>query len=234
MSPEQIRGEHLDGRSDQFALAVMAYQMLTGRRPFGGDNVTSICYQIVHVDPLHTDTSLAGPVAKVLRRAMDKNPSRRFATCSEFAAALIEASTNDNSATLLIPAQHGVPARRRVLVLAAALSLWVISGTARQRIEIPVETPAGGRLVWTGDVELGALVQIENGVVSTGHIDGGLPSEPVEIRVLPADSGPGHITDFSVWEAPQASNQWNRLVLRVNSERLTSFVVEWNRIPRRN
>jgi serine/threonine-protein kinase len=51
MSPEQVRGAALDGRSDQFALAVIAYQMLAGRRPFEGDHVTSICYQIVHSEP---------------------------------------------------------------------------------------------------------------------------------------------------------------------------------------
>src|SRR5262249_44673276 len=51
MSPEQIQGKELDGRSDQFALGVMAYQMLTGRKPFQGEHVTSICYQIVHADP---------------------------------------------------------------------------------------------------------------------------------------------------------------------------------------
>ena len=228
MSPEQIRGEHLDGRSDQFALAVMAYQMLTGRRPFGGENVTSICYQILHVDPLQGDAGLAPEVAKILRRALDKDSSRRFAACAEFAGALIQACRHDSGATMRIPPRRSTPARRRVLGLAAALSLCVISGGAQRA------APTSGRMVWTGNAGRGSLVQIENGRASIGHIDGQIPPGPVEVRVLPAESSPGHITDFSVWEAPQASNHWNRVVLRVNSERLTGFVVEWNRIAQPN
>jgi serine/threonine-protein kinase len=95
MSPEQVRGQALDGKSDQFALAVIAYQMLTGRRPFQGDHVTSICYQIVHAEPLsvvEVQPGLPAAVARVLKRGLEKDPRKRFASCTEFASALIEAS----------------------------------------------------------------------------------------------------------------------------------------------
>jgi serine/threonine protein kinase len=52
MSPEQVIGQALDGRSDQFALAVVAYEMFTGQKPFYSERVTGICYQIVHEEPL--------------------------------------------------------------------------------------------------------------------------------------------------------------------------------------
>ena len=94
MSPEQVQGKELDGRSDQFALAVIAYQMLTGRRPFEGSDVTSICYQIVHAEPpapADVNPGLSPEVARVLKRGMDRNPALRFVTCTEFTAALLHA-----------------------------------------------------------------------------------------------------------------------------------------------
>ena len=48
MSPEHITGKPVDGHSDQFALAVMAFKMLTGAMPFQGDDIGSLVYQIVH------------------------------------------------------------------------------------------------------------------------------------------------------------------------------------------
>jgi serine/threonine protein kinase len=93
MSPEQVGGMNLDGRSDQFALAVIAYQMLTRRRPFQADQVTSICYQIAHVEPAcpaDLNPALNFGVSGVLSRGLAKNPADRFPTCMEFAGSLIQ------------------------------------------------------------------------------------------------------------------------------------------------
>src|SRR5579884_982504 len=94
MSPEQVEGKPLDGRSDQFALAVLAYEMLTGRKPFQADQVTSICYQIVHAEPLSPrdiNPELGQDVATILKKGLAKDPAERFRTCSEFATTLVHA-----------------------------------------------------------------------------------------------------------------------------------------------
>jgi eukaryotic-like serine/threonine-protein kinase len=95
MAPEQAVGKTdvVDSRSDQFALAAIAYELLTGRRPFSGDSLVSLVYQIVHTDPpLMNAVAVRAPVPAaveaVIRRAMAKSREQRFASVLELAAAL--------------------------------------------------------------------------------------------------------------------------------------------------
>lgn len=88
MSPEQVRGEGLDGRADQFSLGVMAYELLTGKKPFVGDNLTAVIFKIVssEVVPATTLCPWLGPqVDQVLARALAKKPEDRFASCRALA-----------------------------------------------------------------------------------------------------------------------------------------------------
>lgn len=96
MSPEQVRGGALDPRTDLFSAGVVLYEMLTGRKPFTGDNVASVTHSIVSADP----TPLVGvpaALAQATMRALRKFPSERFATAAEMMQALRAAS--DPSAT---------------------------------------------------------------------------------------------------------------------------------------
>ena len=52
MSPEQVQGQAVDGRSDQFSLAVIAFEMLTGEKPYTGEHLTTVVYKIVAEEPL--------------------------------------------------------------------------------------------------------------------------------------------------------------------------------------
>jgi len=90
-TPEQIQGEPQDPRSDQFALGVVLYQMLTRVRPFDGSSRDAVCAQILNAEP--TPPSLYNPeVPKaldlILARCLAKNPKGRFASCEELASAL--------------------------------------------------------------------------------------------------------------------------------------------------
>jgi len=91
MSPEQIQGKPVDGRADQFALAVVTYEMLTGERPFSGEQLTTILYKIVAEDPppvQHLNPTLGFAVSIVLTRALSKDAAKRYPTCTEFITAL--------------------------------------------------------------------------------------------------------------------------------------------------
>jgi serine/threonine-protein kinase len=91
MSPEQIEAKSIDGRSDQFGLAVITYQLLTGEKPFTGETLPTLLFKIVREDPrpLHQINASLGPdVNQVLSRALAKNRDARFPQCQEFVEAL--------------------------------------------------------------------------------------------------------------------------------------------------
>lgn len=89
-SPEQASERPVDGRSDQYALAVIVFEMLTGRRPFVGRDAWALldAHRLDDPpDPRDLAPELPGHAAEALLRALGKDPNRRFANCQEFAAA---------------------------------------------------------------------------------------------------------------------------------------------------
>jgi len=91
MSPELIKGETLTGASDQFALAIMAYEILTGRKPFTADYLPTLFYKVCSEEPpsVHELNPTLGPLAdRAVRKALAKKPEDRYATCAEFVTVL--------------------------------------------------------------------------------------------------------------------------------------------------
>ena len=91
MSPEQVQGLAVDGRSDQFSLAVIAYEILTGERPFQGEHLSTIVYRIVAEQPPEAhqiNGTLTPQIHEVLSRGLAKKPEDRYPTCSTFVGAL--------------------------------------------------------------------------------------------------------------------------------------------------
>jgi eukaryotic-like serine/threonine-protein kinase len=94
MSPEQLSGKHIDGRSDLFSLGVMFYQLLCGTLPFTGDSMATLMFKIAndaHPDILGIRPELASKVpgvAAILDKILQKTPETRYQTGGEFAADL--------------------------------------------------------------------------------------------------------------------------------------------------
>lgn len=91
MSPEQIQGVEADGRTDQFSLGVVTWEILTGEKPFPGENLSTVVYRIVSEDPLpayHLNGTLTPRIDEVLQRVLAKDPAKRFANCASFVGAL--------------------------------------------------------------------------------------------------------------------------------------------------
>jgi serine/threonine-protein kinase len=89
MSPEQVAGEKVDGRSDIFSLGVVMYELLTGEKPFKGDNLTNLMYAIANVNytPLKEVVRKIPPCcSEVIDRLLTKSTRRR----PKFAAIVVE------------------------------------------------------------------------------------------------------------------------------------------------
>jgi serine/threonine protein kinase len=93
MSPEQVSGAPVDGRSDIFSLGVVLYELLTNRKPFQGDNLTAISYKIVHEDftpPAELSTDVPPEFNPIVARAMAKDPWNRYQRGKDMALALYQ------------------------------------------------------------------------------------------------------------------------------------------------
>jgi len=91
MSPEQVSGAPVDGRSDIFSLGVVLYELLTSRKPFLGENLTAISYKIVHEDftpPAELSADVPAEFNPIVARAMAKDPWNRYQRGKDFALAL--------------------------------------------------------------------------------------------------------------------------------------------------
>ena len=132
MSPEQVKGQTVDKRSDIFALGVILYELLTGKKPFGGDNMSTIVYRIVNEEPQRiTDINkeLHGGYESVVRRALAKNPEDRYQSCREMIADLENPSRMAEATLAYEFGQEagGVPKKRKMtFVLAGAAALVAI------------------------------------------------------------------------------------------------------------
>ncbi|HET7292377.1 MAG TPA: protein kinase [Vicinamibacteria bacterium] len=94
MSPEQVRAQRLDGRSDVFSVGVILYELLAGRRPFAGEAATDVLYKIAHAEPEPLSAeALGGSGARlqgIVAKALAKDPAQRYASAGAMADALSE------------------------------------------------------------------------------------------------------------------------------------------------
>jgi serine/threonine-protein kinase len=93
MSPEQVLGKHVDGRSDIFSLGIILYELSLGKRPFGkeGQNLATLFNEIVHKDPpipSHANPHIPDNLSQIIMRCLNKEPDERFQTGKDLAESL--------------------------------------------------------------------------------------------------------------------------------------------------
>ncbi|HEY2237016.1 MAG TPA: serine/threonine-protein kinase, partial [Candidatus Angelobacter sp.] len=138
MAPEQVKGRQLDGRSDLFSLGVILYEMLTGEKPFVGQNVTTIIYKIVNENPItprDLDVTVHPGLSAIVTKALAKAPDDRYQTGADLVRDLenykLAGPVRTGSTSAISPAPS---APEKTLVL----PLRVVSGnTARAAAAAP-------------------------------------------------------------------------------------------------
>ena len=146
MAPEQIQGYRVDARADQFSLAVLACELLSGRLPFTAPNYQALTFQIVNAEPAslrEANPWLPPELDRVIRRALAKNPDERFPSCGAFGDALEQVLAPTGPAT-----QRTVPVTSRghkkyfaiaagalLAVAVAAVTLYFRQPTPTSRAE---------------------------------------------------------------------------------------------------
>jgi tRNA A-37 threonylcarbamoyl transferase component Bud32 len=158
MSPEQARGhsDDIDGRTDQFALATIAHELLTGRRAFDAPEVYAVLYRVLHEEPPALTPVAGEAVQRVVARAMHKNRDERFATVMAFAEAFRAAvpaprPSGAFAATALSPAPFAAPSSSVLAPRAATAEPPAPVAGATASLPGPtasVGRPATGRRTW--------------------------------------------------------------------------------------
>jgi serine/threonine protein kinase len=119
MSPEMVRGQAADPRSDLFSVGVVLYETLTGVNPFNAADLAAVLYRIVNTDaPSVRRHNAELPLAldRVLRRALAKDPEARYATATDLANALRDAASGEQRTRTLRVVREAARDVRRALV----------------------------------------------------------------------------------------------------------------------
>ncbi len=193
MSPEQVQGTAVSGRSDQFSLGVIAYEILTGDKPFSAEYLPTLLYKIVREDfvaPHRLNPTLSPNVEPVMRKALGKTPEERYESCVEFVDALAAAC---NASAHWVPLPRGGSPNLPTAGSSDRLSVTnpqAMSETIaappfeRMRNAPPTRTESGSREIpvemdaTVADVDAPASLKSELPIVAAPAP----PARPVEIR----------------------------------------------------
>jgi Tol biopolymer transport system component len=159
MSPEQVRGQAVDHRTDVFSFGAILYEMLTGRRPFKGDSQVETMNAILKEDPpefAEINPNLPGSLDRIVRRCLEKRPQERFHSAHDLGIALeaLSGASNQSSATMAAAQASIAPPQKRVSPLAAVLAVVAVGAAAFMAGQIFRSGPGAASLADTEFVRL--------------------------------------------------------------------------------
>ncbi len=236
MSPEQIAGKKVDGRSDLFSLGAILYELITRRNPFEGESITTVIYKIMHAElpPLSDFNKHLPPgLERVVRKALARDPDLRYATCSELAADLLLCSSGQGKAdtikesapraqqtqllesgeqTLFTP--PGAKHRRRnflllalFAVLAAAAAVILLNG---RRAAVPAPVPDGSATAVVREADSAAAeksVPTPPGQAPSAQALDVHAATPVTVEPAISEPAPGKPVAKEAASEPRAASQ---------------------------
>ncbi|WP_319525590.1 serine/threonine-protein kinase [uncultured Desulfosarcina sp.] len=207
MAPEQVMGQKADGRTDLYALGVILYEMVVGRRPFGGGNIAAIFRSITHEppeDPMKAGTFHHRKLADLILKSLSKEPGRRFQTGREMAAALktcLDAGEHPFPEPT-VPVEK--PARfKKAVIAAAVLCVCLAAGAIGYKMmqkpgidaasTVGAELPPASSLLDVASTPSGAQVFVDSAFKGTTPVNIPLHPGSYEIRL--------NLPGYYEWEA---------------------------------
>lgn len=201
MSPEQMRGEAVDARSDIFSFGILLYQVLTGRKPFPAENLTSLVRQVQHeqpTDPRGLNAEVPEHAVGILGRLLAKRPEDRFASAgeveTELRALVDELRGEPTGATVALSAPVPTPPEPMPILPPPAppplpppsastgggrVGASTARGTAPPAVPVPTPAPSRRR-------EVLAAAAAGLGLLAAGLFLSRSPSPPEAVTVAPA------------------------------------------------
>ena len=205
MSPEQITGAKLDGRSDLFSVGIILHELLTFRNPFGGSSVTETMYNIVHRPPAVPDelpTGTPPELRRILFRALEKDPAQRYQTALEMAAdleALLAARRGSSTAEALARVQSATGGTEiatgadfaRTAAVSGVISPAVARGSGAPAGPPPASPSAAG--AGSGSLEATALASSAAGAAASASIPAAGPGAAPVAAAGPRPAKKSHL-----------------------------------------
>jgi hypothetical protein len=197
MSPEQVRGEKLDHRSDLFALGCVLYEMLGGRRPFDGASAPETLAAVLRQEPAPLANDQPPGAARIVERCLQKDPARRFQSADDLAFALdglLDRPSAPQQASGPAASSASLAGRRpRASVVMGALALLALGalagGLAVRGARAP-EAPSFERVSFRrGSIFQARFAPDGRTVLYSAAFDGG-PPEVYETRLGNPDARP--------------------------------------------
>ncbi|HEY2912646.1 MAG TPA: serine/threonine-protein kinase [Candidatus Angelobacter sp.] len=195
MSPEQLNGKVVDGRSDLFSLGVIAYWLLTGVKPFDGETLTEICVQVVTKDPLPPSEIASGlsiDFDYVLSRALAKDPAMRYQSGSEIALDLDDLARGSKPRSIVQSAKTQVVPQLGGMVASQANVATGVA-TARTAQSAPAKSTSGRRTLLIYLVVAAFLLVTAGGLLAARFSR----SKPATLQVM--GQYPFHRGEIYIW-----------------------------------
>jgi Tol biopolymer transport system component len=184
MSPEQVKGQPVDHRSDIFSFGTILYEMLSGRRPFKGDSAAETMSAILKEDPpelSETNRSLSPSLDRLVRHCLEKNPMTRFQSARDLAYDLASLSNLSGTGLMAVPRT----ARRisvRSMLLALTVAAIPVAGFLGRR-SAGYQPPNFRQLTFQRGAVLRSRYTPDGGSIIFGAARGGSPTEIYTARL---------------------------------------------------
>ena len=254
MAPEQIRGEAVDGRADQFSLGVVAYQLYTGEMPFQADSWIALSYKIIHDQPTPASTfnpKVSPRMQAAIERVTAKRPSERFPRCIDFVEAL---------GSTALPAPGGsmsMAKKAAILVPIALVVMGIVFGMISRtgsRVTEGIDAPQPGGVAWTpppaakqAETQASLAAPPTTAPTAANPLALVVDGWPMDFALIPAgqsymgsdtetqDQRPRHMVKiskaFQIGRTEVSEKQWNAVMTgKATGSNLPKGNVSWNEV----